>query len=158
MSGAFFGRPQAAPVDGGFHVTIHLVPVFDGRLVVFDVTAAVARGRWLPWTVAPFAANPWEVAAELADDWLQGAIDDLSLVDVLSFESPGRGWELAIVFRAALTAVPPPEPGRERSPFVFAPGAFDAIAAFDPVDLERWVSAATRTAADPPPGASGLLF
>ncbi|MCC7363735.1 MAG: hypothetical protein IT303_05150 [Dehalococcoidia bacterium] len=159
MSGAFFGRPQAQPVPGGMHVTVHLVPVSEGRLVVFDVTAAEARGRWLPWTTMPFGGNPWEVAATLADDWLDGAIDDISLVDVLSLSLSGSGWELAIVFRARLTALPPAEPARHRAPYVFPTGAFDAIGSFDPVDLERWVAAgpaaAPGTGAPPEPG---LLF
>lgn len=157
MSGAFFGKPHPGLVSGGFHVSVHVVPVFEGRLVVFDVTAPAARGRWLPWTVAPFGANPWQIAAELADDWLQGAIEDLSLADVLSYDVPGGGWELAIVFRAKLTALPPAEPQWQRAPVVFERGAFDAIGTFDPADLERWVNDESHGHA-PVPGEGNLLF
>lgn len=160
-NGAFFGKPQSGPVSGGMHVTVNLVPVFEGRLVVFDVTAAAARGRWLPWTTLPFAGNPWETASMLADDWLHGAINDLSLADVLSLPVPGEGWELALVFRAALTEVPEAEPDRHRAPFVFAAGAFDAIGSFEPVDLERWVAAAPAETPVTDVGATanrGLLF
>ena len=138
-TGAFYGKPQQRPVAGGMHVTVHLVPVSQGRLVVFDVVADQARGRWLPWTVLPAGGNPWETAARLADDWLQGAVDDISLADVLSLQVPGGGWELAVVFRVELTRVPAADGVRE--PFVYAEGAFDAIGSFDPVDLERWVKA-----------------
>ena len=146
-TGAFYGKPQERPVAGGMHVTVHLVPVSEERLVVFDVIADQARGRWLPWTVLPFGGNPWETAARLADDWLHGAVDDISLADVLSLQVPAGGWELAVVFRVQLTRVPANDGVRE--PFVYAEGAFDAIGSFDPVDLERWVKAKTT------PGASG---
>ncbi|MCE7929421.1 MAG: hypothetical protein HUU14_08575 [Dehalococcoidia bacterium] len=121
----------------GTMVTVYLVPVHEGRMVTFDVRAREAQGRWLPWSVLEFAGNPYMTASELADDWCDGAISDLSLVDVMSFNPPGGGWELAIVFRAELTALP--RPREDRTPAVFDPGRFDAIGPFDPVDLQRWV-------------------
>ncbi|KAA0238069.1 hypothetical protein EDM76_05445 [bacterium] len=96
----------------GTMVTVYLVPVHEGRMVTFDVRAREAQGRWLPWSVLEFAGNP-------------------------SFNPPGGGWELAIVFRAELTALP--RPREDRTPAVFDPGRFDAIGPFDPVDLQRWV-------------------
>lgn len=153
---AFFGRPQEAPADGGAHITVYLVPVFEGRLVVFDVTAAEAHGRWLPWDVMAFGGNPYEAASALADDWCGGAISDLSLVDVMSFAAGSSGWELAIVFRAELTAVPKGDDAR--TPFVFAAGAFDAIGSFDPVDLERWVAAGEVSGRVGRPGGPALVF
>ncbi len=136
-SRAFFGKPQAGVVDGGAQIAVYLVPVYEGRLVVFDVKAKQARGRWLPWDVLDFGQNPYEAASALADSWCDGALDDLALVDVMSFESPGGGWELAIVFRAQLTDLPGGDDARE--PYLYPEGEFDAIGNFDPVDLERWV-------------------
>lgn len=130
-------------------MTVYLVPVFDGRLVVFDVSVSAARGRWLPWDVLEFGGNPYEAASALADDWCAGTVSDLALVDVMSFEVEGGGWELAIVFRAELTE--PPVGDDVRAPFVFAKGAFDAIGSFDPVDLERWVTRGVEVSA---PGAT----
>lgn len=147
MAKAIFARPERAPVRGGAYVSAYLVPVFEGRLVAFDVTAPEARGRWLPWTVLDFGQNPYEAASGLVDQWCQGAVTDLTLVDVLSLPAEGGGWELAIVFRAELAA--PPKGADDRHPFLFERGRFDAIAAFDPVDLERWVAAGP-----PPPGAT----
>lgn len=118
-------------------VTVHLVPVHEGRLLAFDVRAGEAQGRWLPWCVIEFAGNPYVTASELADDWCEGAISDLALADVMSFTTPGGAWELAIVFRAELTALP--RPRKDRVPAVFERGRFDSIGPFDPVDLQRWV-------------------
>ncbi len=136
---AYFGQPAEGFVRNGAHVSVYLVPVFEGALVVFDVTARAARGRWLPWDVLEFGANPYEAAATLADDWCGGAISDLRLADVMSFPFEGQGWELAIVYRAELTHLP----GRDdaRTPYRYQPGEFDAIGSFDPVDLQRWVGA-----------------
>lgn len=150
---AFFGQPQASFVPGGTHIAVYLVPVHDGRLVAFDVSANQAGGRWLPWDVLPWGGNPYVTASELADDWCEGALSDLALVDVLSFELPGEGWELAIVFRATLTALP--AGGDMRRPFVFEVGRFDAIGNFEPVDLERWVLGTAHGAAALAPG---LIF
>lgn len=145
---AFFGPPAATFVSGGTHITVYLIPVFDGGLVVFDVRAPQARGRWLPWDVLDFGANPYEAASALADGWCDVTLKDLSLVDVMSFPVEGGGWELAIIFRAELGALPPGDD--VRTPYRFEPGRYDAIGPFDPVDLERWVIAAPST---PPPAA-----
>lgn len=138
MSGhAIFGPPAGDLTEGGAHITVNLVPVFQGRLVAFDVTASEARGRWLPWTVLPFGGNPYETASDLAEEWCRGAVADLRLVDVMSFSLVRGSWELAIVFRAQLTEKPPSL--RDRIPSIYEPGHFDAIGSFDPVDLRRWV-------------------
>ena len=151
---AFFGPPRDEVVAGGAHITVYLVPVYDGGLVVFDVEAREARGRWLPWDVLDFAQNPYEAASALADNWCAVALDDLSLVDIMSFLVEGEGWELAIVFRAELAEMPPGDAAGE--PVRFEPGRYDAIGPFDPVDLERWVTrgAAPRETAR----AGGLVF
>lgn len=151
---AYFGQPAEGFVRNGAHVSVYLVPVFEGALVVFDVTARAARGRWLPWDVLGFGANPYEAAATLADDWCGGAISDLRLVDAMSFPFEGQGWELAIVYRAELTQLP--DADEARKPFRFEPGEFDAIGSFDPVDLERWVE--SRPHEPPVTKAGGLVF
>ncbi len=69
--------------------TSRCTPVHNGRLVAFDVTATGLEGRWLPWTVLEFRGNPYADAAALADDWCQGDVTDLRLVDVLSNEAAG---------------------------------------------------------------------
>ncbi|MFN0147978.1 MAG: hypothetical protein ACKVT1_15855 [Dehalococcoidia bacterium] len=137
MPRAFFGPPRDTTESGGLHVSVYAVPVFDGRLVVFDVSASVARGRWLPWAVIDFQQNPYEAASLLIDDWCDVPLADLALADVMSLSVEGGGWELAIIFRAVLTALP--EGDRERRPYLFEPGHYDAIGPFDPVDLQRWV-------------------
>jgi hypothetical protein len=135
-------------VQGGLHVSVHLVPVLEGRLLAFDVISPAAKGRWLPWAVVDFGQNPYEAASILADDWLGVDLDDLRVIDVLSLGVEGGGWELAIVFRAALESMPAGD--AERRPFQFARGAYDAIGAFDPVDLQRWVEAgAAADSAEP---------
>ena len=149
MPQAYFGKPAKTFVPGGAHVAVYLVPVFDGRLVVFDVQASAARGRWLPWDILEFGANPYEAAAELADSWCDGAVSDLALVDAMSFAFGVDGWELALVFRAELTTLPAGDDAR--TPAVFDAGEFDAIGNFYPVDLERWV----RRGAVAPQGAKG---
>lgn len=155
MPQAFFGKPAKTFVPGGAHVAVYLVPVFEGRLVVFDVQASAARGRWLPWDVLQFGANPYEAAAELADNWCDGAVSDLALADVMSFPFGADGWELALIFRAELVAIPRGDDAR--TPFVFDAGEFDAIGNFYPVDLERWV---LRGPQAPPQraGGGGLVF
>lgn len=137
---AFFGPPVSGPVPGGTQLSIYLVPVFEGRLVAFDVEAQAARGRWLPWDVLDLQENPYEAASELADFWCGVALTSLALVDAMSFPQSGGAWELAVVFRAELSA--PPRGDAERRPFVYEAGKFDAIGSFDPVDLERWVGRA----------------
>jgi hypothetical protein len=153
MPQAYFGKPTKTFVPGGAHVAVYLVPVFQGRLVVFDVQASAARGRWLPWDVLEFGANPYEAAAALADAWCQGAVSDLALADAMSFPFGGEGWELALVFRAELTARPQGDDAR--TTVVFDEGEFDAIGNFDPVDLERWVRR-SQPGTTPKPG--GLVF
>ncbi len=152
---AIFGKPRAEAAAGGLLVTVHLVPVFERSLVVFDVMSSAARGRWLPWAIIDFGQNPYEAASLLADDWCDVPLDDLSLVDVMSFGAQG-GWELAIVFRAALTAAPAGD--AERVPFVFAPGHFDAIGNFDPADIERWVGRARDSSSSANAATRSLLF
>lgn len=157
---AFFGAPREGLARGGMHVTVHLVPLFEGRLVVFDVSAKAAHGRWLPWAVLEFGRNPYEAASLLADDWCDVPLADLSLADVMSFEVDGGGWELAIVFRAVLSAAPAGD--GERRPVLFEAGHFDAIGPFDPVDLQRWMETErgvpVQTTAPPSAGAAGLVF
>lgn len=141
-------------MPGGAHVAIYLVPVFQGRLVVFDVAASAARGRWLPWDILEFGGNPYETAATLADDWCEGAVTDLALADAMSFPVGGGGWELALIFRAELNARPAGDDAR--TTVVFEPGQFDAIGNFDPVDLERWVSGGSQAETSAPK--PNLLF
>jgi hypothetical protein len=155
MPGAFFGRPSESFITGGMHVTVYLVPVFEGRLVVFDVSAREAQGRWLPWDVLAWGANPYEAAAALGDNWCGGAVSDLRLVDLMSFTVEGGSWELAAIFRAELSA---PAAGDDvRVPYLYPPGEYDAIGGFDPVDLERWVVGAMRSP-DPPRQGPKLVF
>lgn len=145
--GAYFGPPMQGFVPGGTHVTVYLVPVFEGRLTVFDVSAREARGRWLPWDVLDWGANPYETASALADQWCDVSVNDLRLVDVMSFPFEDGGWEIAIIFRAEL-----PEPARgddARVPHIYAAGQFDALGNFDPVDLERWVTGGSAGATTP---------
>lgn len=164
MSRAFFGPPRDGFVGGGAHVTIYLIPVLERRLVVFDVSAEQARGRWLPWAVMDFGQNPYEAASALADDWCQGAVSDLTLADVMSFPVQGGGWELAIIFRAELTAEP--ESDADRRPWRFPEGHYDAIGSFDLADLERWVTMQPasrdeepqRAEASPAAGQPPMLF
>jgi hypothetical protein len=155
-SQAFFGPPQHGYVDGGAHITMYLVPVHQRRLVVFDVAAREAEGRWLPWDVLAFGGNPYEAAAELADRWCGGDITDLSLADVMSFELPPGSWELAIIFRAELASMPAGD--GSRAPVLLEPGRYDAIGPFDPVDLRRWVEAPGLAASSEEPAGPGLLF
>jgi hypothetical protein len=152
---AYFGQPAESFVRNGAHVAVYLVPVFEHGLVVFDVTARQARGRWLPWDVMEFGANPYETAAALADDWCDGNLSDLMLVDVLSFPFEGEGWELAIVFRAQLTSMPAPDDAR--TSHRYPPGEFDAIGQFDPIDLRRWVERAPLSGR-PSESSQGLVF
>lgn len=155
---AYFGPPVGGFVPGGTHVTVYLAPVFEGRLVVFDVAAREARGRWLPWDVLDWRANAYEAASALADQWCDVPLSDLTLIDVMSFPTEGGGWELAIIFRGEL--MEPPKGDAARVPFVYPEGQFDALGNFDPVDLARWVSAGpqTRPAAPKKPDGPPLLF
>ena len=155
MADAYFGKPQPSFVPGGTHIAIYLVPVFEGQLVVFDVTAKAARGRWLPSAILPFGGNPYEAAATLAALWCEGAVTDLALADVMSFPFEPGGWELAVVFRAELTTAPAGD--GDRTPVILPRSEFDAIGNFDPVDLERWVGAGMASPSAPREGPR-LLF
>jgi hypothetical protein len=153
---AFFGPPRDAPAPGGLHVSVHIVPVYADCLVVFDVTSPSAHGRWLPWAIIDFGQNPYEAASLLVDDWCDASLDDLSLADVMSLEVPGGGWELAIIFRASLTSAPSGD--HERVAVLTGKGHYDAIGAFDPVDIQRWVETSPATESSPPTGSRGLIF
>ena len=87
----------------GVLLSVHVVPVLEGRIVAFVLDSPGPQGRWLPWTVLTQGANPYEIASTIVDEWCDGAMSDLRLVDVISREGED-GWELAIVFRAELTA------------------------------------------------------
>lgn len=143
-------------MPGGAHVAVYVVPVFAGELLVFDVDAPGVRGRWLPWTVLEYGANPYETAAALGDDWCEGAVSALEVVDVLSFPSELDGWELALVFRAELTKRP--EGDAQRRPVLAAPEGIDAIGPFDPVDLLRWVERGGGGGPGAGRGADPLVF
>lgn len=162
MKSAFFGRPFDAVVAGGTHITVYMVPVFEGRLAVFHVAAPEARGRWLPWDVLEWGANPYVTASALADQWCDVPLIDLALVDVMSFPINTGGWELAIIFRAQLSAAPKGD--SVRTPYVFPEGTFDSIGNFQPVDLQRWVTGvgskplSPAKPADPKPAGPQLLF
>ncbi|MGD9934561.1 MAG: hypothetical protein AB7T37_12710 [Dehalococcoidia bacterium] len=136
---AFFGPPAKTAAPGGLQVSVYIVPVYQGRLVAFDIHAKAVSGRWLPWAVIDYRQNPYEAAALLADDWLDVGLDDLRVVDVLSAEGPLRGWELAIVYRAELSELPKGD--SDRAPYLYPADGYDAIAIFEPTDFERWVGA-----------------
>ena len=129
---------------GGVLLTVHVAPVLAGRLVSFVLDGGPG-GRWLPWTVLKQGSNPYEVASTVVDEWCDGAMSDLRLVDVISREGDG-GWELAVVFRAELTALPRGERG---APHVCDPQDLAGVQGFEAVDLERWleVPAAAETVA-----------
>lgn len=129
-------------------VVVYLVPVFGGELVVFDIEGRGGiEGRWLPWSLLEYRANPYEAASALADTWCEVGMDDLRLVDVLSF-APEGGWELALVFRAELAEAPPSS--HDKRPAMVAAGALDAIGPFDPMDLERWLADQLPPLSQPP--------
>lgn len=153
---AFFGKPRAGFTDGGAHLAVYLVPVFQGCVVAFDVTAPGAQDRWLPWGILTFGGNPYEDASALADDWCQGAVADLRLVDVITGEAAGS-WEVGLIFRADLTAMPAAD--ARRTPVQLAPPFTAPVRQFQPAELDRWVGATTPTeAAHPAPPGERLLF
>lgn len=119
----------------GVLLSVHVVPVLEGRIVAFVLDPPGPRGRWLPWTVLEQGANPYEIASTIIDEWCDGAMSDLRLADVISREGD-NGWELAIVFRAELTALPGYERG---APHVCDPQDLAAVQGFERVDLERWL-------------------
>jgi hypothetical protein len=153
---SFFSRPADGFVSGGAHLAVYLVPVFEGGLVVFDVAAPEARGRWLPWNILAFRGHPYEEAAGLADDWCDGEISDLRLIDVMSSASATGSWELAVVFRAELTAVPAGD--RDRHPVRLPPGTIEPVGPFEAVDLERWVDAPAALGLRPGSPGPFLIF
>ena len=56
---------------------------------------------------------------------------------VMSHTLPGGVWELAIVFRASLTASPKADGVGE--PVLIEEGQIEAIGQFQPVDIRRWI-------------------
>ena len=142
---------------GGVLLTVHVAPVLQGQLVAFLLEAPGPGGRWLPWTVLKQGANPYEIASAIIDEWCDGAMSDLRLVDVISREGDD-GWELAVVFRAELTAMPRGERG---APRVCDSQDLAGVRGFDAVDLERWLGmAAALAVATPTPEPDGpqLVF
>ena len=122
-------------MPGGVLLSVHVVPVLEGRIVAFVLEPPGPKGRWLPWTVLKQGANPYEIASTIVDEWCDGAMSDLRLADVISGEGDD-GWELAIIFRAELTALP----GHKRgAPRVCDAQDLAAVQGFEAVDLERWV-------------------
>ena len=142
---------------GSVLLTVHVVPVLQGQLVAFLLEAPGPGGRWLPWTVLKQGANPYEIASTIIDEWCDGAMSDLRLVDVISREGD-EGWELAVVFRAELTARPRGERGEPR---VCDSPDLESVHGFERVDLERWLGMAAGPAvATPTPDPDGpqLVF
>lgn len=133
---AFFGKPRAEFTDGGAHLTVYLVPIFEARIIAFDVAAPGARDRWLPWGILTYGGNPYEDASALADDWCQGSVGDLRLVDVLTGTAVGS-WEVALIFRAELTAMPKAD--GKRSPVALSIPIEAPVRQFQPAELERWL-------------------
>ena len=132
-----FGKPIGTLTSGGALITAHIVPVFQRKLVVFEIIASAVRGRWLPWTTMAYGENPYVTAAAVVDEWCQGAINDLRLVDVISTQLDSGVWELSIVFRAELSAEPAASP--QRTPVLVAAESAGRVGHFDQIDLERWV-------------------
>ncbi|HCV00494.1 MAG: hypothetical protein CL484_07055 [Acidobacteria bacterium] len=124
----------------GVLLTVHVVPVLNGRVVAFLLNAEKGpSGQWLPWTVLKHGSNPYEIASALVDEWCEGPMSDLRLVDVLSKQSED-GWELSIVFRAELTSLPGDARG---SPQACEPQNLADIHGFQAVDLKRWLEMAS---------------
>jgi hypothetical protein len=153
---ARFGPPVRNFAPRGGHIAVHLVPVHQGHLVAFDVTARAAAGRWLPWDLLPYGGNPYETAAELGDEWCDGAVTSLALVDALSFLAPGESWELALVFRAELSAMPAGQ--TDRTPVTLRPDALTQVGRFGAVDLARWLGSVPAADQAPESRTGGLLF
>jgi hypothetical protein len=145
---SFFGAPRKDFHAGGAHIAVFVVPVFEGRLVAFDVQAPGVEGRFLPWTVLAFGGNPYADASLLMDDWCQGALASLRLVDVIGERRAEGSHELAIVFRAELTAAPAGD--AHRTPVHLSPEDLESINDFAPADLQRWVEAGEQPQPGPP--------
>ena len=138
----------------GVLLSVHVVPVLEGRIVAFVLEPPGPKGRWLPWTVLKQGANPYEIASTIVDEWCDGAMSDLRLADVISREGDD-GWELAIVFRAELTALP----GHERgAPRVCDSEDLAAVQGFEAVDLERWLGGGGGGAPEAEGDAPKLVF
>ena len=152
---AIFGPPIARPVEGGTLLSVHVLPVHEGRLVAFDISAPEARGRWLPWAILDYGANPYETASALLDDWCSGtSTTDLRLVDVISRTAQDASWEVAIVFRAELTATPTGD--AQRHPHPCADGELEGISGFGAGEIARWLGEGINSGPDPQ--REGLLF
>ncbi len=134
---AMFGKPVKDLASGGTLITVHVVPVLKGKLVVFELDSRTVTGSWLPWTTMDYGDNPYVTASAVVDEWCDGAMRDLRLVDVISLHIDGDIWELAIVFRTELTSHP--EAAEQRTPVLLEPDQSGRIGRFDQVDLERWV-------------------
>ena len=138
----------------GVLLTVHVAPVLEGQLVAFVLDAPGPGGRWLPWTTLKHGANPYEIASTVVDEWCDGAMSDLRLVDVISREGDG-GWELAVVFRAELTALPRGERG---APRVCDPQDLASVRGFEAVDLGRWLVMSAAAAPVEEADGSRLVF
>ncbi len=139
---------------GGVLLTVHVAPVLEGRIVAFVLEAGGPKGRWLPWTVLPQGGNPYEFASTIVDEWCDGAMSDLRLVDVISRERDD-GWELAVVFRAELTALPRGERG---APRICEAPDLATVQGFEAVDLERWLGSGAEPGARAEGDGSKLVF
>ncbi|MCS7296317.1 MAG: hypothetical protein RMK15_04795 [Chloroflexota bacterium] len=156
MSGAFYPPPRREPVAGGAYVAVVVVPVWQGQLVAFDVTAPGAEGRWFPWAPLPWGTEPWEAAASLAEEWCGADLAELRLVDALGGEGLGGSWQLTLVFRAELLG--PPRTSAQRQPVLLPAQPAAPVGGFAPADVARW-AAGPGPALSPPAAAEGpLLF
>ena len=157
MTSAFFGPPKGSFQRGGAHIAVYLVPVFEGQLIAFDVTARGARDRWLPWNILPYGENPYVEASALADDWCDGAMQDLRLADVLRGAAE-ESWELSLVYRVELTAMPAGD--AMRTPVALPLPLTTGIRQFSEADLERWIHAGQVPKPRPSPASDvpKLLF
>lgn len=157
MSSAFYPPPRSEPVPGGLYLAAVVVPVWQGRLVAFDVAEPSARGRWLPWAPIPHGHGPWEAAAEVADDWC-GEVADLRLVDALMGEGLGGSAQLSLVFRAEMLGAPRGD--AQRTPVFVEVPPVAPVAGFSPADLARWVAGGSPGEGGPPSakGETPLVF
>lgn len=128
-----YSIPTTAPV-----ITVSLVPIHGGDVVAFEVTAREARGVWLPWTTLEFGQSPWESASILADEWCDGHEIAIDLVDAISILD-GDAWQLAIVFRARLAALPSAK--ADRVPVAAHDHGDSLCNPFSAADVSRWAQA-----------------
>lgn len=141
---SFFGRPEKSFKAGGAHIAIYAVPVYDGKLVVYDIDASGITGRFLPWTVLAFGGNPYADASLLVDDWCQVPVSSLRLIDVIGGHQAEGSRELAIVFRAELFE--PPRGDAHREPVLLDASDLEPIGPFPVTELQRWLAAGTPPA------------